>query len=483
VVIALGGMGALGAEVSALGDGAVLRDPSGKEVLRSTDLYVVDATGQKLLATLDTGREGLAIRIEDRGAVYPIEVDPLWIQQQKLMAGDGAPGDVFGTSVAISGDTAIVGAPNKASYTGAAYVFTRADSSWTQQQRLTSSSNTGEGQFGSSVAVSGDTVVVNRPGVVTGSGVAADVFVQSSSANCTNMRCPPSGPCQEAGTCSPLSGACTYPPKNEGLPCDDGNACTNGDMCRLGACKGIENPCKAPDLCHGDGACDPATGACVYPSKADCAPPPEGAGPPPVVSGKLKNCQSDDDCTGRDGQGRCSEEHVCCDTPCDETCKSCRLPGSEGTCTEELHTDLKHDCGPSGYCLTTCVSGQCVPFTGKRQCAPFECTDRTHVAAEAFCQGTETECPLAERASLHCDSFACDQIQAACLTACATVNDCAPPLVCSPSHTCVPAPGVAVGTDRACTFTPASPAGGDARGALAMLALAGLSGARRRKVR
>jgi hypothetical protein len=633
VVIALGAMGELGAEVLEHGNGALLRDRSGKEVLRSTDLYVVDATGQRLPAALDAGREGLSIRIEDRGAVYPIEVDPVWSQQQKLIASDGAPGDsfggsvalsgdtaivgtrsnasatgaayvftrsgsswtqqqeltasdtavgdfygvsvalsgdtaivgalgkvaytgaayvflrsgsswiqqqkltasdgapddsfggsvalsgdtaivgargkasntgaayvftrsgsswtqqqtltatgvsedYFGTSVALSGDTAIVGAPDKASDTGAAYVFTRSGSSWTQQQRLTSGINTAGGNFGSSVAVSGDTVVVGSPIEALSSG-AAYVFLQSLADNCTNVPCPPPGPCQEVGTCSPVSGACTYPPKNEGLPCDDGNACTQGDTCQMGACKSIENPCKAPDICHGNGDCDPATGVCGYPPKP-CDPAPADAGPSPVVSGKLKNCQSDDDCKDRDGQGRCSEEHVCCDTPCDETCKSCRLPGSEGTCTEELHTDLKHDCGPSGYCLTTCESGQCVAFTGKRQCAPIECTDRTHVAEEAFCLGTETACPLDQRASFRCDPYACDQVQAACLTACATVKDCAPPLVCSPSHECVLAPGAAVGNDRACTFAPASPAGGDARGALAILALAGLSVARRR---
>jgi hypothetical protein len=383
-------------------------------------------------------------------------------------------------SVALSGDTAIVGAEGNASFTGAAYVFVRSGSSWTQQQRLTSSSNTGGGYFGSSVAVSGDTVVVGSSHEALGSG-AAYVFLQSLGNSCTNVPCPPPGPCQEAGMCSPLSGACSYPPKNEGTPCDDGNTCTNEDTCQMGACKGIENPCKAPDICHGAGDCDPATGACVYPLKTECAPPPESAGPPPVVSGKLKNCTGDSDCEGRDGQGYCSEEKVCCDSFCGESCKSCRLPDSPGVCTEEFHTDLKHDCGPKGYCLKTCETGQCVEFKGKRQCAPIECTDITHVAEEAFCLADEKECPLEQRTSFLCNPYACDQVQGACLKECATVHDCAPPLVCNPSHQCVLAPGAAVGADRACAFAPASPAGSGGSGALAALVIAALSVARRRR--
>src|SRR4030042_898871 len=56
-------------------------------------------------------------------------------------------GDRFGHSVAISGDTAVVGAPNETwstitdhrSYKGAAYVYVRSGTTWSQQQQLTAS--------------------------------------------------------------------------------------------------------------------------------------------------------------------------------------------------------------------------------------------------------------------------------------------------------------------------------------------------------
>ena len=64
-----------------------------------------------------------------------------WTQQQKLTAADGAAVDYFGYSVALSGDTALVGACDKAvggnTSQGAAYVFTRSAGTWTQQQKLT----------------------------------------------------------------------------------------------------------------------------------------------------------------------------------------------------------------------------------------------------------------------------------------------------------------------------------------------------------
>jgi hypothetical protein len=88
----------------------------------------------------------------------------VWTQQQRLFASDGGPADNFGSSVAISGDTAVVGAINAdtagGSRAGAAYVFTRSGGVWTQQQKLTASDGTANQLFGYSVGISGDTVIV-----------------------------------------------------------------------------------------------------------------------------------------------------------------------------------------------------------------------------------------------------------------------------------------------------------------------------------
>ncbi|TLM72285.1 MAG: tandem-95 repeat protein, partial [Actinobacteria bacterium] len=86
-----------------------------------------------------------------------------WSQQQKLTAADGATGDWFGSSVAVSGDTAVIGAwrdDDKGTDSGSAYVFTRSGTTWSQQAKLTASDGAAGDVFGCSVAVSGDTAVV-----------------------------------------------------------------------------------------------------------------------------------------------------------------------------------------------------------------------------------------------------------------------------------------------------------------------------------
>jgi hypothetical protein len=109
-----------------------------------------------------------------------------WTLQQKLTAGDGAPYGFFGASVSISGDTLVVGAygdGNAGNYSGAAYVFVREGATWTQQQKLVGSDNSTNDSFGLSVGVEGDTVVVGAFGDTdTEYGVgSAYVFTRSDS--------------------------------------------------------------------------------------------------------------------------------------------------------------------------------------------------------------------------------------------------------------------------------------------------------------
>jgi hypothetical protein len=87
-----------------------------------------------------------------------------FVQQQQLVATDGAALDQFGSAVAISGDTAVVGAPYDtvgANYhQGSVYVFTRSGNNWTQQAQLFASNGSAGDEFGWSVAIDGDTIVV-----------------------------------------------------------------------------------------------------------------------------------------------------------------------------------------------------------------------------------------------------------------------------------------------------------------------------------
>jgi hypothetical protein len=94
-----------------------------------------------------------------------------------LVGSDTIAGDWFGGAVAISGPTVVVGAPNHDSDAGAAYIFTQSGTSWTQSTEF--AGTVAAGSFvGYSVAVSGSSAVVGAPG--SGNDGAAYVLVQSN---------------------------------------------------------------------------------------------------------------------------------------------------------------------------------------------------------------------------------------------------------------------------------------------------------------
>lgn len=113
------------------------------------------------------------------GSLDGVELTTASAQQAKLVAADGAPGDLFGSSVAMAGDLAFAGAPG-AGGVGAVYVFQRTGNSWVQLQKLAPSDAPSGGEFGTALSlsmVSGTwTLVVGAPGVGGGTG-AAYVFV------------------------------------------------------------------------------------------------------------------------------------------------------------------------------------------------------------------------------------------------------------------------------------------------------------------
>jgi cyclophilin family peptidyl-prolyl cis-trans isomerase len=83
-----------------------------------------------------------------------------WTQQAKLTASDGTAGDYFGGSVSISANHAIIGAPGDDDYTGSAYIFEYNDGNWTQQAKLISYDDDAGDWFGQSVSISGDCAIV-----------------------------------------------------------------------------------------------------------------------------------------------------------------------------------------------------------------------------------------------------------------------------------------------------------------------------------
>jgi hypothetical protein len=168
----------------ALSHGAVNFSGVAGVALTYRDLVVSDAAGRALPSRIESSRGRLWILVDDRGASYPLRIDPMIQQGSKLTA--SASQGSFGLSVALSadGNTALIGDPGDSQYVGgAAWVFTRSGSNWTRQgPALTASDETGAGAFGSSVALSsdGNTALIGGPGDSSGVG-AAWLFTRSGS--------------------------------------------------------------------------------------------------------------------------------------------------------------------------------------------------------------------------------------------------------------------------------------------------------------
>jgi hypothetical protein len=130
--------------------------------LQASDSFPGNAFGYSVAISGDTALIGAPAVSEWTGAAYVfIRTGTTWTQQAKLTAPDGIPADEFGFSVALYGDTALIGASYAGNgWSGKAYVFTRTGTTWAQEAELTASDGQPEDQFGWSVAISGDTAVV-----------------------------------------------------------------------------------------------------------------------------------------------------------------------------------------------------------------------------------------------------------------------------------------------------------------------------------
>ena len=165
----------------------ILKDHAGHEALRYAGLTAYDTAGRDLHAWLELKGHKLLLRVDDAAAQYPVTVDPT-VQLGKLSATDGVTGDWLGYSIAVSGSTIVIGAPQDTvgsnTYQGAAYVFTEGKNGWTNQPqtaKLTASDGAQYNYFGESVSIDGSTIVVGAMDAAINSvpGVgAAYVFVE-----------------------------------------------------------------------------------------------------------------------------------------------------------------------------------------------------------------------------------------------------------------------------------------------------------------
>ena len=149
------------------GDGVALRSSAAHAQLRYRGLVAWDTTGRALPAWWQVVGSEVRLRVDDTEARYPLTIDPFF-EQAKLTASDGAENDAFGGAVAMDGDTVVVGASvddiGGSEDQGSAYVFVRPAGgragALAESAKLTASDGAELSFFGDSVAVSGDTVVV-----------------------------------------------------------------------------------------------------------------------------------------------------------------------------------------------------------------------------------------------------------------------------------------------------------------------------------
>jgi hypothetical protein len=159
-----------------------------KATLTASDRAKNNFFGYSLAVSGSTAVVGAYGSKSNTGAAYVFtRSGAAWSQQAELTASDGARGDYFGWSVAITGSTVLVGAMGSNNYAGAVYVFASSGATWSQQAELTASDGAEADFFGWSVALSGSTVVVGAFGDSPGTGARR---------MCSRVRAPPgrSGP-------------------------------------------------------------------------------------------------------------------------------------------------------------------------------------------------------------------------------------------------------------------------------------------------
>jgi hypothetical protein len=141
-------------------------------VISSHDLAVSDRYGLSVSISGETAIIGTRATVQGvvgTGSAYIFSknTDGNWVEIQKLTASDALSNDYFGTSVSISGDNLIVGAPNtddRGGDSGSAYLFERMNNGvWTVVEKITTSELTSGDLVGYSVGISGENTIMGAP--------------------------------------------------------------------------------------------------------------------------------------------------------------------------------------------------------------------------------------------------------------------------------------------------------------------------------
>jgi len=401
------------------------------------------------------------------GAAYVfVRSGSTWTEQQKLVPDDSADWDQFGIAVALSGDTALVGAWAPFTNTGAVYVFTRSGSVWTQQQKLSASDAAAGDEFGTAIAIDGDTSIVAGQGhyVLVRSGTTwseqqkllpggaqvwpglavalagdtalgggfddsqgtAFVFERTGTTWTEQQALVPVG----SDTWSfgrsvalqpgfALVGATrTVPGSDHGIVVafdlgpPNGTACTGAADCASTHC--VDGVCCDTGCSRACEACSIATGAA---QDGTCSVVPKSSpGSPSCAPGT---------CNGIDADCPCVKNSDCATGACVVATGRCAGAGSAGTSCTDASACLTGHCA-QGICCDTPCDGPCETCSGGQ---------------DALSLGTCTPLPRGATPSSSGGRYLCDGQSGQCPDYCSSDDACAPGFACSSKDECIPPEG------------------------------------------
>ncbi len=417
--------------------------------LTATDGAADDQFGWQLALSGDTALVGSPYD-DDKGsgsgsAYVFVRSGTTWSQQWKLIGTDGAAGDHFGYSVGLSGNTALIGAnddDDNGSDSGSAYVFVRAGVSWAQEAKLLATDGTANDDFGHAVALSGDTALIGAPDDVPNGWVTGSAYVFQRTAGSWSQKAKlvaADGVAFDSfGSSVALSGDVAI----VGVSDDDHNGVDTGSayvFARKGMNWTQETKILAPDAAAADHfgtsvqiSDNPMTALVGAPFHDDQGTDSGSLYIFSLTRGNGLLCANAAQCQS----GFCVDG-VCCNTPCNELCVACTTalkgsgtdgfcgPAAEGTDPHNTCADSRvgnpSSCGTDGACS---VSGVCRVYTYGTSCGADQCVDGA--VQQQICNGFGA-CAV-DPALDDCGSYQCQA--GACKTTCTVNQDCAADAFC-----------------------------------------------------
>jgi hypothetical protein len=293
-----------------------------------------------------------------------------WSEQQLLVASDAQAGDVFGSVVALMGETALVAAPGRGQARGAVYSFARAGAGWVEQQILTGADSVPGNRFGTALSLIENVTLIgparhDHPGVESLAG-AAYIFTRSGATWTQRQEL-----LAPDGQNNDFFGSAVHLVGNSALvaaPNDDGSVAAQGSVYVFNLQRVLGDPCAHASECPtgfcSDGRC--CNSACEGSCDA-CS----------VAAGALR----DGECTllpaGSPGSPACAP------FTCSGTEPACEAPATCGSCASDLDCLSVQFCNSMGVCQPQKQQGRaCEPSAGAdcrsdacRVCASGACVD------------------------------------------------------------------------------------------------------------